>query len=224
MVLLGIALGFSAFCFFGAVIGEVILHKGEAGLFPGLVVGIWAAWPCFHAWLVERKHFLHPQPREYEIPAKFAFAKIRDFLAEISYNFGDKWRVVTADTQSGRITANLTFTDEVVRCEADAKGQIHTRKERVQRFITLDALVADTGRGTTSVKLDFTAKADGSNLFACDSIISNCQKSISAQLGGAKQADSPAPVSKLSAPPWWLLIISAVALITFYFDIVKGVS
>ena len=70
----------------------------------------------------------------------------------------------------------------------------------------------------------FTAKADGSNLFACDSIISNCQKSISAQLGGAKLVDSPAPVSKLSAPSWWLLILSAVALITFYFDIVKGVS
>jgi len=224
MVILGIALGFSAFCFFGALIGETILHKGEAGLFPGLVIGIWVAWPCFHAWLMERRIFLHPHPREYEVPAKIAFANIRDFLAEVTYNFGDKWRVVTADTQSGRIVANLTFTDEVVRCEADAKGQVHTRKERVQRFITLDALVGDTGRGTTTVKLDFTSKADGSNLFACDSIISNCQKAISAQLGGFKLVDSPAPVSKLSAPPWWLLILSALALINLYSGIVKGVS
>ncbi len=224
MVILGMALGFSAFCFFGALIGQTILNKGEAGLFPGLVVGIWVAWPCFHAWLVERRHFLHPQPREYEIPAKVAFATIRDFLAEVTYNFGDKWRVVTADTQSGRIVANLTYTDEVVKCEADAKGQIHTRKERMQRFITLDAFVTDTGRGTTALKLAFTAKADGANMFACDSVIANCQKVISMRLGGFQPVTNAAQVSKLPAPPWWLLVLSTVALINLYLDIMKGVS
>lgn len=224
MVLLGIALGFSAFCFFGALIGSTILHKGDAGLFPGLVIGIWAAWPCFHAWLWERRLFLHPQPREYELPAKVVFASIRDFLAEVSYNFGDKWRVVTADTQAGRITANLSYTDEVVHVEADARGQIHTRKQRMQRFIALDILVADTGRGTTVVKLDFTAKADGANLFACDSVIANCQKAISAQLGGFKLVGTAVAASKLPAPPWWLLGLSALALINLYLDITKGIS
>lgn len=34
----------------------------------------------------ERAKFLHPQPHEYRVPAKVAFAKIRDILAEISYN------------------------------------------------------------------------------------------------------------------------------------------
>lgn len=224
MVLLGIALGFSAFCFFGAMIGGVILPKAEDGFFPGLVIGIWAAWPCFHAWLVERRLFLHPQQREYELPAKVAFAKIRDFLAEVSYNYGDKWRVVTADTQAGRITANLSYSDEVVQVNTDARGQVHTRKERVQRFIALEITVIDTDHATTIVKLDFTAKADGSNLFACDSIISDFQKTVSAQLGGFKLVGTTDAASKLSAPPWWLLGISALALINLYADIMKGIS
>lgn len=224
MVLLGIALGFSAFCFFGSLIGEVILHNGGAGLFPGIVIGIWAAWPCFHGWVVERRLFLHPQPREYELPAKIAFARIRDFLAEVTYNYGDKWRVVTADTQAGRITANISYTDEVVQVEAGAKGQLHTRKERLQRFVVLEVLVTDTGSGTTVVKMDFNAKADGSNIFACDSVISNCQKAISAQLGTFKLVGTTAAATKLSAPPWWLLGLSALALINFYSNIMKGVS
>lgn len=224
MVILGIALGFSAFCFFGAIIGEVILHKPEAGLFPGLVIGIWAGWPCFHAWLVERRAFLHPQPREYAIPVKHAFARIRDFLAEVTYNYGDKWRVVTADTQAGRIVANLSYTDEVVRVEMDARGQTHTRKERVHRFIALDVLLTDSGCGTTLVKLDFTAKADGTNLFACDSIISNCQQAISAQLGEVQPVVTPTAPAKLPAPPWWLLGLSAWALIVLCQDIIRGAS
>ncbi|MBY0293984.1 hypothetical protein K2Q08_01470, partial [Patescibacteria group bacterium] len=164
------------------------------------------------------------QPREYEVPAKVVFARIRDFLAEVSYNYGDKWRVVTADTQTGRITANMSYTDEVVQVEAGAKGQLHTRKERLQRFITLEVLVTDTGGGTTIVQLDFTAKADGSNLYACDSVISNCQKAISAQFGAFKPVGTTVAATKLSAPPWWLLVLSALALINFYSNIMKGVS
>lgn len=221
MVLLGIALGFSAFCFFGALIGEVILKNPEGGFFPGLVIGLWAAWPAIHSAMLERKLFLHPQISEYDLPAKVVFARIRDYLAEVSYNYGDKWRVVTADTQAGRIRANLSFTDEVVQVQADARGQINTRKARLHRFIDLDVTVADTGRGTTSLKLDFTPKADGANLFACDSIIASCQKAISQRLGEGK-TEAIAPPQKLPAPPWWLLALSVLALIGLYSNIMKG--
>lgn len=221
MALLGMALGFSTFLFAGAFIGEVILHRPDAGLFPGIVLGIWAAWPSIHSAMLERTLFLHPQPQEYELPQKFAFASIRDYLAEVSYNYGDQWHVVTADTQSGRIAANLSFTDEVVQAQADARGQVHTRKERLHRFITLDVSVTDTGRGTTAVKIDFNPKADGANIFACDSIISGFQKAISIRLGGGKPAGNPMS-TKLPPPPWWLLALSALALIGLYTNITKG--
>ena len=221
MVILGMALGFSTFLVAGAFIGEVILHRPDAGLFPGIVLGLWAAWPSIHSAMLERSLFLHPHPQEYEQPAKVVFASIRDFLAEVSYNFGDKWHVVTADTQSGRIAANLSFNDEVVQAQADARGQIHTRKERLHRFIALDVSVTDNGNGTTSVKLDFSPKADGANIFACDSIISGCQKAISTRLGGSKPVSNPTS-TKLPPPPWWLLALSALALIGLYTNITRG--
>lgn len=102
---------------------------------PGLVLGVLAVIPIFKAACEERANILHPQPREYRVRAKLAFAKIRDILAEISYYCGDKWPEVTADTQTDRITANLRFTDEFTRFEGDARGQIHTRTERLQRFL-----------------------------------------------------------------------------------------
>lgn len=124
----------------GAIISD-ITHDPGAGLLLGIVLGILTARPLFELALEQRSNFLHPAPREYNIPAKVAFAKIRDFLAEVSYNYGDKWHVVTADTQAGRITANLRFMDEYIHFEGDARGYIHTRKERLQRFLALDVQV-----------------------------------------------------------------------------------
>ena len=130
----------------------------------------------------ERSNFLHPAPREYNIPAKLAFAKIRDILAEVSYNYGDKWHVVTAYTQSGRITANLRFMDEYTHFEGDARGNIHTRKERMHRFLALDIQVHATERGTTTVQLDFSPKVEGVYYAACDSIVSMVSKEIESAL------------------------------------------
>ena len=171
MAIVAIAAGMFVFLLSGAVINE-ITHNPEAGMLPGLVLGIMAAYPIFKLAGEQRSNFLHPAPREYNIPAKIAFAKIRDYLAEVSYNYGDKWHVVTADTQSGRITANLRFTDELTHFEGDARGNIHTRKERVQRFLALDIHVRQTERGTTIVQLDFSPRVEGVNYSACDSIVS----------------------------------------------------
>lgn len=184
MALIAIIVGTFVFLLTGALIGEAS-HDAGAGIVPGLILGAFAAIPIFKAACEERAKFLHPQPREYRVPAKVAFAKIRDILAEISYNYGDKWHVVTADTQTGRITANLRFTDEFTRFEGDARGQIHTRKERLQRFLAVDIEVQATERGTTAILMDFRPTVEGANYAACDSIISSLTAKIESALGDA---------------------------------------
>lgn len=185
MAIVAIIVGTFVFLLTGALIGEAS-HDAGAGLLPGLVLGILAAYPIFKAACEERARFLHPEPREYKVPAKIAFAKIRDILAEISYNYGDKWHVVTADTQTGRITANLRFIDEFTRFEGDARGHIHTRKERLQRFLTVEIQVQPTERGTTAIQLDFRPTVEGINYAACDPIISTLSSAVDAILRGTQ--------------------------------------
>lgn len=182
MAIVAIIVGTFVFLLTGALIGDAS-HDAGAGIIPGLVLGILAAYPIFKSACEERAKFLHPEPREYNIPAKIAFAKIRDILAETSYNYGDKWNVVTADTQSGRITANLRFMDEYTRFEGDARGQIHTRRERVHRFLALDIQIQQTDRGTTMIQMDFAPTVEGTNYAACDSIVSSLSTKIEAALG-----------------------------------------
>lgn len=222
MAAIGIAIGLFIFFFTGAFISEVILHNKDAGVFPGLVLGIWAAWPFFHHAGVQRYNFLHPVPKEYKVPAKVAFSKIREFLAEVSYNYGDKWHVVTADTQAGRITANLRFTDEQTHFVADGRGHIHTRKERLQRFIALEVQARPTSHGTVIIQLDFCPKVEGANFFACDSIVSTVSNAVESAIGPGTQVGNAADTT-LSAPPWWLIALSALALIGLFGDITKAV-
>lgn len=188
MAILAIAAGIFVFLITGALTNE-LTHDPGAGILPGLVLGFLAAAPLFKLAAQERSNFLHPAPREYNIPAKLAFAKIRDYLAEVSYNYGDKWHVVTADTQSGRITANLRFTDELTHFEGDARGNIHTRKERVQRFLALNIHVQPTDRGTVVVQMDFAPTVQGVNFAACDSIVSSVLSNIDAALGHGISVD-----------------------------------
>ena len=181
MAIIAIAIGIFVFLLTGAVTNE-LTHDPGAGVLPGLILGFLAASPLFKLAAQERSNFLHPPPREYNIPAKLAFAKIRDYLAEVSYNYGDKWHVVTADTQSGRITANLRFMDEFTRIEGDARGNIHARKERLQRFLSVEILVRPTPSGTTTIQIDFKPTVEGVNYAACDSIISSLSHQIDSTL------------------------------------------
>ncbi len=91
--------------------------------------------------------------------------------------------MVTADTQTGRITANLRFIDEFTRFEGDGRGQIHTRKERLQRFLSVEIQVRPTERGTTMIQMDFSSTVKGVNYAACDSIISSLSSQIEAAIG-----------------------------------------
>lgn len=184
MAIVAVIVGTFVFLLTGALIGDAT-HDAGAGIIPGVVLGILAAIPIFKSACEERAKFLHPEPREYMVPAKIAFAKIRDILAEISYNYGDKWHVVTADTQTGRITANLRFIDEFTRLEGDARGNIRTHKERLQRFLAVDIQVQPTERGTTTIQMDFRPTVEGVNYAACDSIISKFTNAIDFALQGS---------------------------------------
>lgn len=181
MAIIAIAIGIFVFLLTGAVTNELTQDPG-AGVLPGLILGFLAASPLFKLAAQERSNFLHPAPREYNVPAKLAFAKIRDYLAEVSYNYGDKWHVVTADTQSGRITANLRFMDEFTRIEGDARGNIHTRKERLQRFLALELQVVATERGTTLIHMDFAPTVEGVNYGACDSMVQSVKNEVDVSL------------------------------------------
>lgn len=182
MAIVAIAVGIFVFLLTGAMTSE-LTHDTGAGIVPGIILGIMAAARLFKLAAQERSNFLLPAPHEYNIPAKIAFAKIRDILAETTYNYGDKWHVVTADKQSGRITAHLRFTDEFNRIEGDARGNIRTHKERLQRLLALDVQVRKTERGTTVVQLDFTPVIEGVNYMACDSIRNSTCARIAQALG-----------------------------------------
>ncbi|MBK9145157.1 MAG: hypothetical protein IPM23_21910 [Candidatus Melainabacteria bacterium] len=217
-----ITLGFLAFMLTGSFLSQMVLHSNEGVFFPALVTGIWAAWPFLHQARVQRYNFLHPVPREYKVPAKQAFAKVRELLAETVYNFGDKWYISNADTTSGRIAADLRFTDEQIHYDMDARGQIHTRKERLQRYLGLQMTIRDTGRDTTMITLDFSPKVEGVQFHACDSIVTGLIDSIESRLGPGTQVADPTE-TRLPAPPWWLISLSALALFALMSGVHKAI-
>ena len=219
---LGICAGVFTALFTGAFLGQLVFHDNEAGVLPGIVAGIWAAWPLIHQARVQRYNFLHPVPKEYKVSTKHAFSKVREILAETAYNFGDKWRVSTADTQSGRIAADLTYMEEHLTHEMNSRGEIIPKRERLQRYIGLEVVLQDTGGGSTVIQLDFSPRVQGLNISACDSKVSDVCRRIKTALGQGVLIGDPEE-TKLPAPPWWLLGLSALTLLTMLSDIQKAV-
>ena len=87
MAAVGIGLGVFIFLLVSAFTGQCITRPDQgAGCFPGLIAGIWVAWPFFHHAGVSRYNFLHPVPKEYKVSLKQAFAQIRDILSDVTYN------------------------------------------------------------------------------------------------------------------------------------------
>lgn len=130
--------------------------------------------------------------------------------------------MVTADTQTGKIRASLRFIDDEVHLDADSRGKIFTRKERYQRFITLDILFSETPTDLTLVQLDFSPKVEGANFFACDSIVSGIQNAIERELGPGEREGTDSDTA-LSAPPWWLIAASGLALFSLWASVMKAV-
>lgn len=221
MAIIGIVIGIFVFLFTGAFVSEV-LHVGNAGIFPGLVAAIWAARPFVHQAHIQRQNLLHPVPREYTVSAKVAFSKIRDLLADTTYNFGDRWHVATADTQAGRISASLRFTDEHTHLEVDARGHIHSRKERVQRFLGVSIVISGISTQSSMVQLDFSPKVEGVHFAACDSIIVALVNDIEMAIGPSTVTTIP----KSDVPygtPSWLTAMTIMALLSVCADFFRAV-
>ena len=222
MLAIAVILGLVVWGLVGALTGECVVHKADAGIFPGLVAGLWVAWPFFHRGRVRRYNFLHPVPRRYNMPLKQAFAKVRQILSDKTYNFGDKWHVSTADTIQRRITATLRFTDEHSHIEASSLSNVHMRKERLQRLLELDVQMKEEPNDVTVVQFDFRPKIEGVVWNACDSIISGITDDVEVLLGPGTDAGNAAD-TVLPAPPWWLLGVTALMLFFLFGDVMRAV-
>jgi len=218
-MLAGIATGIFVSFLIGSILGEFVLHKAEAGIFPGLVAGIWAALPFLYRGKVQRYNFLHPVPRRYQVPLRHAFSKVRTMISDKTYNYGDRWRILTADTQTRRIHAALQFIEEEEKREL---GKLDTYKQSVRRYLEMHVQFSEEPHDTTVIQFDFHPKVEGLSYHACDEIVAALIADVQAALGTSTKAGNPIAII-LPAPPWWLLGVTGLALFLICTDVMAEV-
>lgn len=221
MIALGLILGFLACCVTSSFVGDVVIGKSGSGFLPGVVAGIWAAWPFFHKARIRQYNLMHPSPAKYPVNVQIAFSKIRQILAETSYYFGDKWHVMTADTATNRIVAELRFNEEETKMESSGRGHFHSRQVRLQRYIRLDLIMRPEGVSESLIQFDFDLRIEGHSKTACESIIEGLRGQIDQEIGPGQIIGQQLPES-IPAAPWWLIGSTAVALICMFVDINKN--
>jgi hypothetical protein len=209
MSFVGTIAGIMAFGMTDAVVGQV-MNNWQAGIVPGVIAGAWTAWPLFHFEGARHDLFLHPAPKIYSRNVEDAFSDVRDYLRETTYNYGDKWRGITADTATMRIVADLSYQEEELHVEITPRGEMRDRREFVKRHIKLECqMKSEAGRAV--IQFDFSPRAEGYNVASCDTIIEHILTTIDANLGQG-QPLKQLPVRALGAPPWWLIVVTGVAL------------
>jgi hypothetical protein len=221
MLFVPILAGTCAFCVVSSIVGGID-HVPGAGLFPGAVAALWAAWPLWHFSSVARHKLLHPQPKLHAVNAQVAFSKIRDVLRETIYQYGDQWRVITADVATMRILADLRYVEEETQIEMGHRGELQSRTNKVQRCIRLETQICPQG-SKSIVQFDFEPRVEGFHFTACDSIIKEFISSAEASIGTGTLTGSPAE-TRLSAPPWWLLGLTGLMIIGVMGDVGKELS
>jgi hypothetical protein len=74
----------------------------------------------------------------------------------------------------------------------------------------------------TVIQFDFVPRVEGVAWHACDTIIAGVVNDTEAALGPGEDAGNPAD-TRLPAPPWWLLGVTAFGLLALFGDIMKAV-
>ena len=183
-----------------------------------VIAGLWICYP-FHKMFHEvRATFLHPDPTRYTMPLPDAFAAIREILQDTVINMGDQWNVYRADTNARIIKAQLRFTGKDAHFAPGALVNIVEHQDFARRFIKLEAKFIENADNTTSIVFDFSPQVEGNQVFACDRVIRNFYKCVDASLG-AGTIEPTESRRILAAPPWWLIAVSAVALVPLFFRI-----
>lgn len=220
-MLIGVILGIVAYGFVSSFV-QFATQSGQAAFFPGLVGGLWAAWPFIYKSRVKRHKFLHPVPKEYSsVNLQQAFSLIAQFLRDARYNFGDQWHV-DADPAASRITADIRFTEEEQHPEFGGRAFIQFRTKRVQRYLRLEALFKPTACNGTIVQLDFQPRVEGFDSGACDEMIADVQGAIALALGEGEPIVQEL-ANKLPGPPNWLLTCTVAMLFFLFFDATNSV-
>jgi hypothetical protein len=218
MKVLGLILGFVAFLFVEVVCGEFATHNAHTGDFPGLVAWIWVAWPFFHAGDIRRFNFLHPAAKEYDKKCADVFAQLHQMLRETVYRFGDRWHVITADTEANRLVADLQYVDE----EFSINSGFKPAAEKVKRFLRMTVLFKDAVGGKTVAQFEFEPRGEGmSGDYACDEVIKEVLKGFEGAIGKGTPLAGELPI-KLPAPPWWLLGLTGWMVLSFAGDVLKN--
>lgn len=222
MIFLGIISGFASFCLVGTLVyNSIPSDHAQACMLPAIVGFIWGAWPFFHKASVQAHNLLHPAPMRFSVNMQMAFSKMREMLTLLSYKFGDKWNVILADTNTGRIVAELRFSDEEMRMETDGRGHPHSRNIRVQRYLRLEMELKPVESSDTILSLDFESRIEGFNKMACDEIINGVMQEIANALGPAQFVGSSLS-EKISAPPYWLIGLTVFSLFLLLIDVHKA--
>jgi hypothetical protein len=218
MLVIPILAGSCAFFVVSSIVGGIDRIPG-AGLFPGMVAAMWAAWPLWHFSSAARNTLLHPQPKLHAVNAQVAFSKVRDLLREKVYQYGDQWRVITADVATMRILADLRYVEEEASIEMGNRGELQSRTNKVQRHLRLETQICPQGPKSI-VQFDFEPRVEGLHFTACDSMIKEFVASAEASIGPGTPIGSPAE-TRLSAPPWWLLALTGFMLLGVMGDVGK---
>jgi len=211
-MILGTILGFVIASLIHAVLAHYLHINTDSATYVGIVAGVWVAWPFYAKSMAARAAFLHPPVRRYNLPVKHAFAKVRQLLSDITFNFGDKWYVSSADTLQRRITACLRFTDEEQRIDLSSSHHTSMRKERKQRLLELEVQLEEEPDDNTLIQFDFRATVEGVSWHACDRIIYAFLNDVQTQLGAGEVVDQPKASASL-APPWWLIAVTVICLL-----------
>jgi hypothetical protein len=198
-------------------VDEGLLHNPACGLIPGIVLAIWAAWPFFHYEKTGRHGAMHPT-KEYRVSSERAFNVIYNILSEGTYNYGNRWSIISANWQKGRILAELQLVDERIKIDVSSKNglpYVRTKSLAAPPRIRIEAQVFDSADKTTIVKIDLYPEI---STHEYSSVIHSVTSAIEAQLGAASKVIS----TSFPIPPLWLLAITFAMLVYLLESVVSS--